>query len=204
MHSKGIQTRQMIIDKAMILFTKNGYNRTSLSKILSETGLAKGGFYFHFRSKEELGLAVIQSLEKCWTDEIIPQIKKGANAREKLEALFSAPGDCTCSSQTMRPIILLMNLAIEMLETNGTFSSQLQKIFEGWLSMLKAIVEEGKYEALFEKQIDSSSVAAIILSNILGANLLALLNGNSGLYQEHLTALKTILFKGISKDQPTN
>jgi len=189
----------MIIDKAMILFTQNGYNRTTLSRILSETGLAKGGFYFHFRSKEELGLAVIESLEQCWTRELVPQLSERANAREKLELIFSVPGDCTSSSQNMRPIILLLNLATEMLETDTTFTDHLKRIFAGWLLMLEAVIEEGKYEELFEGSVDSTSVAAIILSNILGANLLALLNGDPDLYHQHLNTLKSVLFDGISR-----
>lgn len=189
----------MIIDTATLLFTQNGYNRTSLSKILSETGLAKGGFYFHFRSKEELGLAVIESLEKCWMGEIIPTMQQGNNAIEKLNLIFSAPGDCTSSSQTLRPILLLLNLAIEMLETDNRFTHELQRIFNGWLLMLEAIIEEGKFENLFDRSVDSTHVAAIILSNILGANLLALLNRNSHMYDQQLATLKNILFKGISK-----
>ena len=123
MNTKGEKTRQHIIDKATVLFTKNGFNHTTVSQILAATGIAKGGFYFHFKSKESLVLAVIESLKECWAKEILPKLKEGKDARENLKLMFSAPGDCCNSSEGIRPTILLLNLATEMLEVNDKFST---------------------------------------------------------------------------------
>lgn len=196
--NRGEETRKQIVEKATVLFTRNGYRSTSLSDILEATGLAKGGFYFHFKSKEDLGLATIDALEDCWTTEILPKMMQGSNAKEKLNLMFSAPGDCCSNSGGMRPTILLLNLATEMIEVNPKFSAALQSIFSGWLLVLEAIIEEGKYENLFRRDADSSAIAAIILSNIMGANLLALLNGNTALYHKQLTALNDVLLMGIA------
>lgn len=198
MPARGEKTRQHIIDKATVLFTQNGFKPTSLSQILNATGLAKGGFYFHFKSKEALGMAVIESLENCWTEKILPQMAEGRNAKEKLRIIFSSPGDCCNSPDQMRPTILLLNLATEMSEVNEIFSSKLQRIFEGWRLVFEAIIEEGKLENIFKKGIDSTAVANIILSNILGANLLALLNAREDIYYQQLATFKDILFAGIS------
>ncbi|NIV92010.1 TetR family transcriptional regulator [candidate division KSB1 bacterium] len=194
---KGENTRNLIIEKATLLFTKNGYNNTSLNQILEATGLAKGGFYFHFKSKEELGIAVIKSLEQCWTRDVLPKLIQGRNAKEKLELMFSSPGECNYRHQ-LRPTVLLLNLATEMIEVNEKFSQMLQQIFRGWWIIIEAIIEEGKLENIFRKEVDSTAVAAIILSNIMGANLLALINGDDGIYTKQLGALKTVLFDGIS------
>ncbi len=198
---KGEKTRQMIVNEATFLFTKNGYNHTSLSQILKATGLAKGGFYFHFKSKEELGVAVIKSLEDCWAKEILPKLQQGKDAREKLEIMFSSTGDCT-SKNSIRPTILLLTLATEMVEVNNRFCKMLQRIFKEWWMIIEAIVEEGKLENVFRKDADATAVAAIILSNVLGANLLSLLNNEHDIYERQLLMLKTILFEGISMNNP--
>lgn len=201
--NKGENTRQQIVEKATTLFTKNGYNHTSLSQILKATGLAKGGFYFHFKSKEALGIAVIQSLEDCWKKQILPQLLQGKSAKEKLDLMFYSPGDC--SSSEFRPTMLLLILATEMLEVNDKFSKMLSQIIKGWWTMIEAIIEEGKLEKLFREEIDATAVAAIILSNIMGANLLALLNGSSDIYYKQLSSLKSVLFEGIStRNVPSN
>src|SRR6266496_5833338 len=56
MMSKGEQTREMILERTAQLFSRQGYFGSSLSDIMHETGLEKGGIYNHFDSKEQLAL----------------------------------------------------------------------------------------------------------------------------------------------------
>lgn len=46
--------RDEILDKAILLFSQNGYERTSVRMILKEVGGEIGMFYHYFSSKEEL------------------------------------------------------------------------------------------------------------------------------------------------------
>lgn len=43
-----------ILDTAKRLFTSKGYNQTTIQDILNEIGIAKGTFYYYFKSKEEV------------------------------------------------------------------------------------------------------------------------------------------------------
>ena len=52
--TKGERTRQEIVRSAAPLFNTKGYEGTSLSDLMTATGLQKGGIYRHFASKEEL------------------------------------------------------------------------------------------------------------------------------------------------------
>ncbi len=62
--TKGEQSRQRLIDCAAELFWKNGYVATGVSEILNAAGLPKGSFYFYFKSKDELALAVISNYQE--------------------------------------------------------------------------------------------------------------------------------------------
>lgn len=55
---KGDESRQRLIQCAAELFWRNGYVATGIQEILKETGLPKGSFYFYFKSKDELAVAV--------------------------------------------------------------------------------------------------------------------------------------------------
>ena len=46
--------RGELIDCAQRLFLSQGYERTTINEVISATGLSKGAFYHHFRSKEDL------------------------------------------------------------------------------------------------------------------------------------------------------
>src|SRR2546428_9262334 len=59
---KGAATRDQILDAAARLIHLQGYHCTSLDDVLRESGVGKGNFYYYFRSKEELGYAIIERL----------------------------------------------------------------------------------------------------------------------------------------------
>lgn len=198
--SKGRHTRDLIIDKAVLLFTRNGYNHTSLKDILAVTDLTKGGFYFHFGSKEELGAAVIERLRKYWRAELLPAISRGKDAGEKLQILLSTHGDCDNDPDCIRPTILLLNLATEMIEVHDPFTERIKQIFSVWWNTLNDIIDEGKGVGLFRENVDTRATAGIILSNIMGANLLALLNRDPAIYEHQMEVFKQILFAGLARD----
>lgn len=54
------QTRQQLIVAAVELFITKGYLETSLRDIADAAGLTTGAFYYHFASKEEVGVAIAE------------------------------------------------------------------------------------------------------------------------------------------------
>lgn len=57
--TKGELTRGDIVEAAYRLFMKQGYHGTSMRQIAQAAGIALGGIYNHFSSKEEIFLAVL-------------------------------------------------------------------------------------------------------------------------------------------------
>lgn len=66
--TKGEKAKEIIIEKSAKLFLKNGYHHTGLSQILTECNIAKGTFYFYFKSKDDLGAAVADYFGKTTCD----------------------------------------------------------------------------------------------------------------------------------------
>jgi AcrR family transcriptional regulator len=59
-YAKGLARRQEIVDAALELFARKGYDRTSVREIARQTGLSQAGLLHHFGSKEELFLEVLR------------------------------------------------------------------------------------------------------------------------------------------------
>lgn len=59
---KAAATRQTLLNKAFELIYTNGYQTTSVDEILATTEVTKGAFYYHFKSKDEMGLAIIDEV----------------------------------------------------------------------------------------------------------------------------------------------
>ncbi len=57
--SRGQQTRERLLEAALQLFAAHGYHGASMRQIAEAADVAVGGIYNHFRSKEEILVAVI-------------------------------------------------------------------------------------------------------------------------------------------------
>jgi AcrR family transcriptional regulator len=58
--SKGEATRQRILDTAQAAILEKGFTATSIDEIIAECGLTKGGFFYHFKDKNDLAKALLR------------------------------------------------------------------------------------------------------------------------------------------------
>jgi TetR/AcrR family acrAB operon transcriptional repressor len=58
--AEAAETRQRILDEALDLFSTNGYARTTFEDVARKIGLSKGAVYWHFKTKTDLLVALIE------------------------------------------------------------------------------------------------------------------------------------------------
>ena len=81
--TKAPQERRLeIIETAEKLFREKGYSNTSIEAIIQEMGVAKGTFYYYFKSKED----VLQAIVDHTLDQIVAMAEQVAND-ESMDAL---------------------------------------------------------------------------------------------------------------------
>ena len=56
------ETRAGLLDAALRVFSRKGYHATSISDLVAEAGVARGTFYLHFESKNQVFLALLDAL----------------------------------------------------------------------------------------------------------------------------------------------
>ena len=64
--NKSQTKREEIIEIASRLFYEQGFGATGIKQIIDEAGVAKGTFYTHFQSKDELGLVWLKARHSDW------------------------------------------------------------------------------------------------------------------------------------------
>ena len=84
------ETVNLILDVSYRLFMKKGYEHTSIQDIIDNLGgLSKGAIYHHFKSKEDILMAVSDRMTEE-SNQLLVRIRdcKGMTGREKLKAIF--------------------------------------------------------------------------------------------------------------------
>jgi len=80
--------REQIVSTATRLFLKQGYNQTGINQIIEEASVAKASLYYHFPSKEDLGVAYLKRRSESWFGGVEEYLKEVADPREYLIRVF--------------------------------------------------------------------------------------------------------------------
>lgn len=91
-NSSSTGARDRIVGTAYGLFCLYGIQAVGIDRIVAEAGVAKTTLYHHFRSKDDLVLAVLERRRDLWTRGwLVPAIeRRGGSADERLLAAFDA------------------------------------------------------------------------------------------------------------------
>ncbi|HUF38966.1 MAG TPA: TetR/AcrR family transcriptional regulator [Anaerolineales bacterium] len=106
-----MSTPSSILSTAYDLFTRRGYHGTSMRAIAKDAGIALGGIYNHFQSKEDIFREVILAYHPY--HEILPAI--AAAEYDTLEGLFREAAALIDSALSERPELLNL-MFIELVE----------------------------------------------------------------------------------------
>lgn len=80
--------KERILDKAFVLFHKQGYNATGINQIIEEGKVAKASFYQHFKSKEDLCVAFLNQRHEYWFNELEKFTLNEKDPKSKIQASF--------------------------------------------------------------------------------------------------------------------
>jgi AcrR family transcriptional regulator len=196
--SSAHETRERILLAAMELFRKHGYHNTSLARILQDAHITKGGFYFHFKSKEELGFAALKRTRNFWMKNVIGALDDEPDARSRIRRMVEI------MTQMYRGDIfhggaLLAVLTAEMMESRSEFAERIREIIAEWQKSIVAIIEEAKTEGLFKEDLDSQALALILIGCCQGTTMMGHLDPERVDYDTLLHDLETWVLLGAAE-----
>ncbi len=73
---KKAKTRKLLLDKAAQMFSRQGYQSTSLKEIAAAADMKAGSLYYHFASKEALMVEVLDQSIQFISDTVAEEIEK--------------------------------------------------------------------------------------------------------------------------------
>lgn len=83
--------RDELVQKALKAFYRNGFHATGMDKLVEDTGISKTSMYKHFRTKEDLILAVLRLRDEQFRNWLYRRMEELAGTpKEQLIAMFDA------------------------------------------------------------------------------------------------------------------
>ena len=87
---RGEEKRERIRKAAFRAFRDNGYHETAVDEICRRAGISKGSFYWHFPSKQEIFLEILDTWSREVTEEMTAQFDSAVNKADPIGAIGMA------------------------------------------------------------------------------------------------------------------
>ncbi|SCF80192.1 ScbR family autoregulator-binding transcription factor [Streptomyces sp. Ncost-T10-10d] len=158
--ARAIQTRRSILVAAAAVFDERGYSSATISEILARAGVTKGALYFHFTSKEDLALGVMDV--QLDSDPLPAQLTK-------LQELVDQ-GMLLAHRLLHEPLVrasvgLAMDQAVEGLD-RGT-------PFRAWIDRLENLLTAAKNQGELLPHVDARETAEMLAGSFSGIQVMS-------------------------------
>lgn len=190
---KAAATRLNILQKAFGLIYEKGYQTTSVDDILATTEVTKGAFYYHFKNKDEMGVAIINELLKpSFAGSFIRPLQ--ANG-DPVDIIYDMMYDILMKNKFMKVEYgcPAANLTLEMAPWHHDFTKALNELSDQWKKGITDIIKKGKKEGLIRPDVKPEQVAVFVMSGYWGIRNIGKLSNNKAVYLVFLQQLKTYL-----------
>jgi len=171
-----------------------GYNATSLDDLLGASGVGKGSFYHYFKSKEDLGYAILDdivtsfvdwTLDPCFAD---PDGHRIAQIRCFLDHVVEVQRERACVGGCP-----LGNLASEMSDVHEGFRARLAGVFSVWRERLTRALRDAQRRGDVGNDCRVEVVAEFLVASLEGAILMTKVSKDIGVMEKCVGELKRYL-----------
>jgi TetR/AcrR family transcriptional regulator, transcriptional repressor for nem operon len=178
MMSKGEQTREMILERTAQLLSRQGYFGSSLSDIMHETGLEKGGIYNHFASKEQLALEAFDYSVSLVKQHTRATLAGKTHAVDRLLGVSTVFKDMVDNPPLVGGCPILKT-AIEADDAQPALRERAQRAMDSWRDTIHRIVAKGIARQELRPDVNSDLLASLLISSLEGGVMLSKLYGDS-------------------------
>ncbi len=159
---RGQQTRQQLIDAALLLFKKRGYDHVTVDDICAKVGVTKGAFYSHFRSKDQIVAEEFFKFDEQYLS-MLQEVLKIDNYLERALAF----GRLAFTGMQDRGVDLVRTVLHGQLApgTKSAFMTSWRRPIYG---IVDGMVKEGQEHGAVRADIESGDVAEAFIALVRG------------------------------------
>ncbi len=189
MAEKGEASRQHIIETANRLFYQRGYNQTSFSDIAEAAAIPRGNFYYHFKTKDDILVAVVEHRIAYYRDMLVAWEAEHSEPRQRLKRFIQMMRGN--AKDLVRYGCPVGSLNIEIGKAQLELKTKTKKLFDLFRDWLAA-----QFREIGRK--DASSLALHFLGRAQGISVMSQAYGDRKYLKEELDDLETWLERQVS------
>lgn len=163
---KGEETREAILDEALVVASRLGFTGLTIGRLAEQTGMSKSGLFAHFRSKEQLQLQTLEHARRRFIDTTVRPALTAPRGEKRVRELFDRwlawetdglPGGC-----------IFVTGSVEFDDQPGPMRDALVRDQRDWLDTVATVAEAAIAEGVFRADLDPRQFAFDLQALTLG------------------------------------
>jgi len=161
--SQGNKTKKRIIECARKLFVEKGYNNVTVDEIINEANSSKGGFYNHFKTKEDLVYSMVPMVDEIYID-FFKLSNNYQNTMEKITIFISYVFSIMEHEIGLEFMSVIYSSQIKDLNTVRFLTSPDRE----YNNRLKLLIDEAKENKELHSDLSTDEITMILTTSIRG------------------------------------
>ena len=155
------ETRARILESAASVFARRGYDAATVEEITAECGIAKGGLYGHFASKEELFRTVLVDHVERRIAETVARVDPDLSLRESIVAIVEVSWSTCRNDPIWSPLFME---AWALAGRNEWGREAVATLFDHCSAVLGRFLADAKRAGLVRADLDVDRAARLLLA----------------------------------------
>ena len=194
MQQRSEETRARILEASIKQFSVNGYNKASVDNICAQAGVSKGAFYHHFKTKQDVFLALLDGWLQTFDQAI--EASKDRPVPETFQMMTEYFPYMFQSASENLPMFLEFLLQASRDETIWQASiAPYRRYHKHFASLIKKGIAEGSFV-----DVNPDLAARLIVSAAMGLLLQSLLDPEGAKWEKVARETVQVMMKGLLKE----
>jgi AcrR family transcriptional regulator len=163
--SRAQDSRDEILKAATELFANRGFHETSMSEVARAAKVSKALIFWHFKSKEELFVAVLARLLEPY---VIDFAEEAGALDEKAQLLKLIESYLRFVHENAGSIRFFVAQILHDERTKNSLSSQVLALYDGYRALVTDLVERAQNKGMCSLAYPPAASAAFLLASLNG------------------------------------
>jgi len=198
----GVESRRAILQAAAALATTRGLESLSLGELAKYIGMSKSGLFAHFKSKEELELAAIETAAEVFESEVLRPAFDSPGGLARVVALSEAflghlerrvfPGGC-----------FFATVSVQLASSPGRPRDRIMQFIREWQAQFTDSLRQARDSGELPRSADIDQLAFEVTAMLVRANFTWVVTGDPHVLDQARTGITNTLERAGGKQRKT-
>ena len=188
----GVESRRAILDAAANLATTRGLEGLSIGELAQHIGMSKSGLYAHFKSKEELELATIETAAEIFARDVLAPVSGSPGGLGRVRALSEAflghlerrvfPGGC-----------FFATVSAQLASRPGRARDRVMEVQQRWMAQFAEALGHARDGGELPPDADIEQTVFEVTAMLVRANFAFIATGDTRVLEQARVGIRHVL-----------